>query len=74
MTELTINVTAMTDFLVGLLNTPSPTGYHKEAITYCQEAFTELDFPNTTISETGKGALPMHQLVSQLMSIRWVLW
>jgi putative aminopeptidase FrvX len=60
MTELTINVAAMTDFLVGLLNTPSPTGYHREAIAYCRQAFTELDFPNTTISETGKGALLLH--------------
>ncbi len=29
---LNINTDAMTDFLVGLLNTPSPTGYYVEGI------------------------------------------
>ena len=60
MTNLAINIAEITDFLVGLLNTPSPTGYHKEAIAYCRRAFTDLDFPNTTICETRKGALLLH--------------
>ncbi|RMG92217.1 MAG: M42 family peptidase [Chloroflexi bacterium] len=44
----------MVDFLVGLLNTPSPTGYTDEAISYVQKAFT--DFPFTT-TVTPKGLL-----------------
>lgn len=57
MADLRIDTKAMIDFLVGLLNTPSPTGYHVEAIAYTREAFEKLDLPGTTISETGKGAL-----------------
>lgn len=60
MTELAINIAEMTDFLIGLLDTPSPTGYHKEAIAFCKRAFAQLNFPNTTISETRKGALMLH--------------
>jgi putative aminopeptidase FrvX len=60
MTELAFNVAEMTNFLVGLLNTPSPTGYHKEAIAVCRQAFEALDFPNATICETRKGALLLH--------------
>jgi putative aminopeptidase FrvX len=57
MTELNLNLDAAVDFLVGLLNTPSPTGYHLEAIAYCRRAFEALNIPNLTISETNKGAL-----------------
>ena len=60
MTELIINNEEMIDFLIGLLDTPSPTGYHKEAIEYCSRAFTSLDFTNTEIRETRKGALLIH--------------
>ncbi|MDQ7025319.1 MAG: M42 family metallopeptidase [Anaerolineae bacterium] len=60
MTDLAFNVTEMTDFLAGLLNIPSPTGYHKEAIAYCRAAFEELTFADTTIRETRKGALLLH--------------
>ncbi len=45
------------EFLVGLLNTPSPTGYHVEAITYVRRAFEALNLPGLTLSLTGKGAL-----------------
>ncbi len=45
------------DFLVGLLNTPSPTGYHAEAIDYVEEAFHALEVPDLIIECTIKGAL-----------------
>lgn len=40
-----INVEKMIEFLVGLLNTPSPTGDTDQAIAYVQQAFAELPFP-----------------------------
>ena len=39
MSALSINLDATIDFMVGLLNTPSPTGYHLEAIDYVRKAF-----------------------------------
>lgn len=60
MTELNFDIDAMVNFMVGLLETPSPTGYHHEAIAYCRDAFEKLDFPQTTITETRKGALMLH--------------
>lgn len=57
MVELSINIHAIVDFLVGLLNTPSPTGYHVEAVEFTRQAFKGLDIPGLTISTTGKGAL-----------------
>lgn len=60
MTDLTIDQQAMTEFLVGLLNTPSPTGYHIEAIEYTRKAFEALAFPGLTLSLTNKGALVAH--------------
>lgn len=48
---------ATVQFLVGLLNTPSPTGYHIEAINYCETAFGALKLPGLTLHRTGKGAL-----------------
>ena len=57
MTTLTTNPAAMTDFLVGLLNTPSPTGYTHEAIAYVQSAFEALAMPGLTATQTPKGAL-----------------
>jgi putative aminopeptidase FrvX len=56
-TELAIHVDPMVDFLVGLLNTPSPTGYHVEAIEYAHRAFEALAIPNLTLTTTTKGAL-----------------
>jgi putative aminopeptidase FrvX len=57
MTDLHINRAAMLDMLVGLLNTPSPTGYTDEAITYCETVFGGLAFPGLTMTRTPKGAL-----------------
>lgn len=45
------------DFLVGLLKTPSPTGYHAEAIDYAEKAFHALEIPDLIIERTIKGAL-----------------
>jgi len=42
MTPLKIDVQDMVEFLVGLLNTPSPTGFHEQAVAYCQQAFSDL--------------------------------
>lgn len=44
----------MVDFLVGLLNTPSPTGFHEMALGYCEEAFATLPI---RFSRTRKGIL-----------------
>jgi putative aminopeptidase FrvX len=57
MMDLTINVEATVNFLVELLNTPSPTGYHVEAIDYCRAAFEGLDMPGLSVTITQKGAL-----------------
>lgn len=57
MADIQINVKTMADFLVGLLNTPSPTGYHVEAIAYVQEAFHDLAIPYMQLETTPKGAL-----------------
>lgn len=48
---------AMVEFLVGLLNTPSPTGYHLEAMNYCETAFSALPLPGLIVQRTRKGAL-----------------
>ena len=55
--SLAMPMEAMTTFLIGLLNVPSPTGYHAEAIAYTGRAFDELNIPNLYIQETRKGAL-----------------
>jgi len=43
------------DFLAGLLNTPSPTGFAHQAIEYTEKAFSA--FPALHLSRTRKGAL-----------------
>ncbi|MBS1248755.1 MAG: putative aminopeptidase YsdC [Chloroflexi bacterium] len=43
------------EFLVGLLNTPSPTGYTEKAIVYIEEALA--DFPALEVTRTRKGGL-----------------
>jgi len=49
---------AALDFLVALLNIPSPTGYTHEAVQFCHDAFAALPLPpNTTLTITTKGAL-----------------
>jgi len=55
--QLNINLENAVEFLVGLLNTPSPTGYTVEAIDYVQRAFEALDMPGLSLSQTPKGAL-----------------
>ncbi len=55
MSALTINLDATVDFLVGLLNTPSPTGYSVEGIEYVRRAFSAI--PKLELKTTGKGAL-----------------
>ncbi len=50
-----INTQEMTDFLVDLLNTPSPTGYTDEAIKFIEETFSQ--FPKLTMWRTNKGSL-----------------
>lgn len=57
MADLRVNLDATLDFLVGLLNTPSPTGYTVEAIAYVEEAFAALGIPGMTLAQTPKGAL-----------------
>ncbi|MDX1992737.1 MAG: M42 family metallopeptidase [bacterium] len=56
---LSIDTQAAVDFLVGLLNTPSPTGYHVEAIDYTRQAFEAMGIPGLTLWLTRKGALMM---------------
>lgn len=55
--EFRFDVEDMTDFLLGLLDAPSPTGYHREAIAYVKHAFESLGIPDLNITETRKGAL-----------------
>jgi putative aminopeptidase FrvX len=54
MAKVMIDSDRMVAFLVGLLNTPSPTGFHEQAIQYCTMAFSDLPL---TLHKTRKGAL-----------------
>lgn len=54
---LTVDTDRMVEFLVGLLNTPSPTGYFEEAIAYVDRAFRAVEVPGMTLERTVKGAL-----------------
>ena len=45
----------MIDFLTGLLNTPSPTGFTDQAIAYVEQALSA--FPALEVARTRKGAL-----------------
>jgi putative aminopeptidase FrvX len=54
---VTVDTDASIAFLTGLLNTPSPTGYHEEAIAYVRQAFTDLRLPGLTLAANSKGAL-----------------
>lgn len=60
MTDLHISTDAAVDFLVGLLNTPSPTGCTREAIEFCRRAFEALALPGLTLSINSKGVLVVH--------------
>jgi putative aminopeptidase FrvX len=55
MTLPEINTDAMIDFLVELLNTPSPTGFTEKAIDLCAEVLAEI--PGIEQTRTQKGAL-----------------
>jgi putative aminopeptidase FrvX len=57
MLDLQFEIEPVKDFLVGLLNTPSPTGYHSEAIAYVETHFAALAIPGITLRRTPKGAL-----------------
>ena len=54
MTDLNINLDKQIECLVGLLNTPSPTGYYVEAAAYVQQDFNTIDVP---LTQNAKGAL-----------------
>ena len=51
---VSIDLQGMTDFLVGLLNTPSPTGFTERAVVYLEQALAPLPL---TLRRTHKGAL-----------------
>src|SRR5690242_2003459 len=51
---LPIDLDRMKAFLVGLLNTPSPTGFTEQALAYVERALADLP---VTVTHTGKGAL-----------------
>jgi len=51
----TINSEFLLNFLVGLLNTPSPTGYAYRAVDYTEQILEEI--PDLVLSKTRKGAL-----------------
>jgi putative aminopeptidase FrvX len=55
MTLPPIDVDYLLNFLTGLLNTPSPTGYTHAAIDYTRQALSA--FPELQLSQTRKGAL-----------------
>jgi putative aminopeptidase FrvX len=55
--NIDVHLDATVDFLVGLLEIPSPTGYHTEAIDYVRRAFEDLAIPGLSLTLTGKGAL-----------------
>lgn len=50
-----IDTAYLLDFLSGLLNTPSPTGYTGEAVRFTEKALSA--FPELTLERTRKGAL-----------------
>lgn len=54
---LPIDAAFVQDFLVGLLNTPSPTGFAERAMDYCEKAFAA--FPFLQMRRTPKGTLVM---------------
>ena len=57
MLDLQFEIDPITNFLVGLLNTPSPTGYHAEAIGYVETRFAALGIRGLALRRTPKGAL-----------------
>lgn len=57
MPELSFDADRIVDFLVGLLNTPSPTGYPYEALAYVEKAFKALEIDKLKVERHPKGAL-----------------
>lgn len=57
MPDLNIDIDSQLKFLIDLLNIPSPTGYHKEAMDYCHKQFEALNIPDMSVSRTNKGAV-----------------
>jgi putative aminopeptidase FrvX len=57
---MNIAIGPMLDFLKALLAIPSPTGYHREALPFMEQAFAALAFPGLSIQTTLKGALLLH--------------
>jgi putative aminopeptidase FrvX len=55
--NLPIDITRVIDFLTGLLNTPSPTGYHEEAMQFVWGAIQPLNLAGLTMARNRKGAL-----------------
>jgi putative aminopeptidase FrvX len=55
--NLPIDITRVIDFLTGLLNTPSPTGYREEAVQYVWSAIQPLNLPGLEMKRNRKGAL-----------------
>lgn len=55
MTIPSVDQAFLLDFLAGLLNTPSPTGFTADAVTYTEQAFST--FPQLSLQRTRKGAL-----------------
>lgn len=53
----TVPIDATIQFLIALLNTPSPVGYHLEAIPYVRQAFEALAIPELRFDQTRKGGL-----------------
>ncbi len=51
-----IDTTYLLEFLTGVLNTPSPSGYAHLAVEYTRQALTA--FPDLSLSLTRKGAAP----------------
>jgi len=54
MDRYTIDTHSMTEFLTELLNTPSPTGFHEQAIALCERTFSALP---VAMTRNNKGAL-----------------
>lgn len=57
MQDLQFEIEPVLDFLVELLNTPSPTGYYSEAIAFVENRFAALAIPGLSLKRTPKGAL-----------------
>lgn len=55
--QLQCDMDAVTTFLIDLLNTPSPTGYHTEAVAFVEDAFNALAIGGLRVVRDQKGAL-----------------